>query len=178
MKIITVGFGVLLILLGVGSYALFPAFLGLLICILGFIALLGKQPNNHPLFGAVMLALLGLIGSLRSLWHLSIVLTGGEVARPTAVVVQSIMGVLCVVFIVLALMLIKDFWHGWKAFGHFLGNLLARVVLSIFYFTIFVPFALGVRLFNDPLQIKNTPANFWRPRTTGDQTLEEVMRQY
>jgi hypothetical protein len=74
--------------------------------------------------------------------------------------------------------LLKKFWEGWKAFGQFLGNLLARIVLSIFYFTIFVPFGLGVRWFSDPLQIKTSSNSFWRPRTTGDQSLEDIMRQY
>ncbi len=74
--------------------------------------------------------------------------------------------------------LLKKFWHAWKAFGQFIGDLLARVVLTLFYFTIFVPFGLGVKLFSDPLQIKSPPAEFWRSRTTGDQTLEDVLRQY
>jgi hypothetical protein len=73
---------------------------------------------------------------------------------------------------------LKKLWEGWKAFGHFLGNLLARVVLSIFYFTIFVPFGLGVRWWSDPLQIKTKPNSLWRPRSTGDQTLAEVGRQF
>jgi hypothetical protein len=73
---------------------------------------------------------------------------------------------------------LKRFWRAWKAFGEFLGNLLARVVLTLFYFTVFVPFAIGVRLLSDPLQIKTQPAQLWRPRTTGDQKLEDVMRQF
>lgn len=73
---------------------------------------------------------------------------------------------------------LKKFWQAWKAFGQFIGDLLARIVLTLFYFTVFVPFGLGVKLFSDPLQIKSHPAEFWRPRTTGDQTLEDVLRQY
>jgi hypothetical protein len=69
-------------------------------------------------------------------------------------------------------------WRGWKRFGEILGNFLARIVLTIFYFTIFVPFALGVRLFSDPLRLKTQPGEFWLPRTTGDQKLEDVTRQF
>ena len=76
------------------------------------------------------------------------------------------------------MMVLKKLWESWKAFGHFLGNLLARVVLSIFYFTIFVPFGLGVRWLSDPLQIKTRPDSLWRPRSTGDQTLPEIGRQF
>ena len=75
-------------------------------------------------------------------------------------------------------MSLQKFWEGWKGFGHFIGNLIARIVLSLFYFTVFVPFGLGVRLFSDPLKIKTQPASFWVPRETGDQKLEEVLRQF
>ena len=74
--------------------------------------------------------------------------------------------------------LLRKFWERWKAFGLFLGNLVARVVLSLFYFTVFVPFGLGVRLLSDPLQIKTRPNSLWRPRSTADQTLDEVGRQF
>jgi hypothetical protein len=76
------------------------------------------------------------------------------------------------------MMVLKKVWEAWKAFGHFLGNLLARVMLSIFYFTVFVPFGLGVRWWSDPLQVKIRPDSLWRPRSTGDQTLTEVERQF
>jgi hypothetical protein len=74
--------------------------------------------------------------------------------------------------------MLQKFWKGWKAYGHFLGNLIARVAMMIFYFTVFVPFAIGVRLFSDPLQTKTEPAKLWRSRTTRDQKLEDVMRQF
>ena len=73
---------------------------------------------------------------------------------------------------------LRKLWEGWKAFGRFLGNLLARVVLSIFYFTIFAPFGLGVRWLSDPLQIKTRPNRLWRPRSTRDQTVAEAGRQF
>jgi hypothetical protein len=73
---------------------------------------------------------------------------------------------------------LRKLWEGWKAFGHFLGNLLARVVLSIFYFTIFAPFGLGVRWLSDPLQIRTRPDSLWRPRLATDQTLAEAGRQF
>ena len=74
--------------------------------------------------------------------------------------------------------LLKKLWEGWKAFGRFLGNFVARVVLSIFYFTVFLPFGLGVTLFGDPLAIKTSSGSFWRPRKTNDQTFEDLTRQF
>jgi hypothetical protein len=69
---------------------------------------------------------------------------------------------------------LRRLWEGWKAFGRFMGNLVARVALSIFYFTIFIPFGLGVRWLSDPLQIKTRPDGLWRPRSTTDHTLADV----
>ena len=72
----------------------------------------------------------------------------------------------------------RKLWDRWKAFGRLLGNIVARVALSIFYFTVFAPFGLGVRWFSDPLQIKARPDSLWRPRSTIDLTLTEVERQF
>jgi hypothetical protein len=73
---------------------------------------------------------------------------------------------------------LRRLWEVWKPFGRFVGNQIARVVLSVFYFTIFVPYGLGVRLFGDPLQMKTRPNSLWRPRSTGDPTLAEAGRQF
>lgn len=73
---------------------------------------------------------------------------------------------------------LKRFWEGWKAFGRFAGNLLARVVLTIFYFTILMPFGIGVTLLSDPLAIKTLPQKLWRPKDTSGQTLEDMLRQF
>ncbi len=73
---------------------------------------------------------------------------------------------------------LQIFLASWRAFGHFLGGLLGRVAMTIFYFTVFAPFAVGVVVFGDPLQIKTTPQSLWRPRTTGDQDLASIMRQF
>jgi hypothetical protein len=187
MKIITLGFGILLMLLGIGSYvqtgaasltALIPAGFGLAIFILGLFSRPEKGTPNTALFGAVFVAILGVIASIRGVLDLVTLLTGGEVARPAATIAQSVMAGLCILLVVLAVVLTPDFWQGWKAFGHVLGNLVARVVLTVFYFTVFVPFALGVKLFSDPLHLKSTATRLWQTRTTGDQTLEEVLRQY
>lgn len=73
--------------------------------------------------------------------------------------------------------MMKRFWEGWKRFGRWIGDMLARVVLTLFYFTFFLPFGLGVRLFADPLMIKDRAQPFWLPRSTRDKRLEDVRRQ-
>ena len=68
-------------------------------------------------------------------------------------------------------------WHGWLRIARFIGDWIARLVLSIFYFTIFVPFALGVKIFSDPLALKPAYRPGWIARTTSDLTLEDLRRQ-
>ena len=73
---------------------------------------------------------------------------------------------------------LRRFWEGWKRFGQMMGDFVARVVLTLFYFTIFLPFGLGVRLFGDVLSMKEygkTPQ--WLKRKTTDLTLEDARKQ-
>lgn len=73
---------------------------------------------------------------------------------------------------------LRAFWEAWKRFGRFMGNIVTRVVLTLLYFTVFVPFGIGARLFTDPMQVKEERAESWNHRKTGDKSLEEVMRQF
>ena len=70
-------------------------------------------------------------------------------------------------------------WATWRRIGQFIGDFVARVVLSLFYFTLFVPFAVGVRLFGDPLGVRakaNPP--WWLERATRDSALDDARRQF
>ena len=186
MKVIAILFGLALTVLGYLNFqatgadslwSLLPAVLGLFAILLGFLQ--GRWEHKHALYGVVMIAILTLISSIRALWNLVILLSGGEPALSAQLIwVRSVRGLLSILFILLATVLIDNFWHHWKEFGQFLGNWLGRVVLTIFYFTVFVPFGVGVRLLGDPLHIKKTPDQLWRARSTGDQSLEDVMRQF
>ena len=186
MKILSILFGLTLTVLGIMSYtagdtesiwALLPVVFGLLAVLFGFLQ--GRWKHKHAVYGVVMMAILSLLASIRGIWGLIVWLTGGQPAvANNLITLHAVRGFLSILFIVLAMVLVKNFWHHWKEFGQFLGNWLGRVVLTIFYFTVFVPFGLGVRLFADPLQIKKQPDEFWRPRPTGDQKLEDVLRQF
>lgn len=75
--------------------------------------------------------------------------------------------------------LLRKIWQAWKRFGQFLGDVLARVVLSLFYFTVFVPFGLGVTLLSDPLRVRRPGSPpLWLSRRTGDQSVNEARRQF
>ncbi len=75
--------------------------------------------------------------------------------------------------------LLRTLWRAWKRLGQFLGDILARIVLTIFYFTIFAPFGVAVTLLSDPLGIRQAGSQpMWRARQTGDRTLDDARRQF
>ena len=74
--------------------------------------------------------------------------------------------------------MLNKIWQGWKRFGHFMGDLLARVVLTLFYFTILLPFGLINTLFGDPLNMKGKRKPAWLARETGDRNMIEARRQF
>ena len=95
--------GAILVALGVVSYlatgresvtALIPAFFGLPILVLGWLATLVTW-RRHAMHAAAGLALLGLFGSARGVPATITLLSGGTVE-------QTVMAVVCLVFLVLA----------------------------------------------------------------------------
>lgn len=71
---------------------------------------------------------------------------------------------------------VRKLWSAWKRFGQFLGDMIARVVLTGFYFTLFAPFGLGVRFAGDPLMIRPEHRAKWLDRTTRDRQLSDARR--
>ena len=70
-------------------------------------------------------------------------------------------------------------WKYWKKFGEFLGNVIGRVFLMLFYFTIVLPFGLIMRLFGDPLDIRDKKSiPTWRERTSPEPTIEASYNQF
>jgi hypothetical protein len=70
-------------------------------------------------------------------------------------------------------------WGGWKARAHDIGSFQSRALLTVFYFTALVPFALILRLTGDPLGLGRRGAETawggWVPR---DSSLEGARRQF
>jgi hypothetical protein len=106
---ITIGLGIVLIVLGVGGYfgtdraswtALIPAFLGGPLLLLGLLALKDNL-RKHAMHAAVVLGLLGFLGTIPGLVKLVKMAFGVAPERPVAVYMQSIMAVLCGLFVVL-----------------------------------------------------------------------------
>jgi fluoride ion exporter CrcB/FEX len=103
----TIGFGIVLIVLGLGGYfgtdrvsltALIPAAFGLMLVIFGALARDEKR-RKLAMHIAVTVGLLGFLGTVSGLVKLPTLLSGGEVARPAAVISQSIMAVLMAVYV-------------------------------------------------------------------------------
>jgi hypothetical protein len=56
--------------------------------------------------------------------------------------------------------MIKRIWEAWKRIAHKIGNFQARLLLTIFYAIVVLPFGVAARLFSDPLQIKRRPTQW------------------
>lgn len=61
-------------------------------------------------------------------------------------------------------MILKRIWEWWKPVAHKIGNFQARLILTVFYFTLFAPFALIVKLGTDPLRLKSKTSKGWVER--------------
>jgi hypothetical protein len=72
----------------------------------------------------------------------------------------------------------KKVWSGWKNIAYKIGNFQARVILSIFYFIIVSPFAVGVKLFSNPLRLKIKTNSYWISRVFKKHDLEGARRQF
>jgi hypothetical protein len=103
----TIGFGVVLVILGLGGYfgtdrisptALIPAAFGLLLIIFGAMARDEKR-RKLAMHIAVTVGLLGFLGTAMALVDLPTVISGGTVARPAAVIAKSIMAILMAVYV-------------------------------------------------------------------------------
>ena len=70
-------------------------------------------------------------------------------------------------------------WSKWKALSKKAAELQARIILTVFYFTVAAPFGLVRTHLADPLRIKREgPAGGWLERRTRDRTLEDARRQF
>jgi hypothetical protein len=70
---------------------------------------------------------------------------------------------------------LKGAWEAWKAFGKKVGNFQARVLLTVAYRIVVLPFGLAARWFSDPLQIKKRP-EAWRDHPDEAYDLEWAKR--
>ena len=65
---------------------------------------------------------------------------------------------------------------GWKKVGHAIGDFQARVLLTVIYSVLILPFGLAVRLFSDSMHSKKRPEK-WFDHPHIPNTLDEARRQ-
>jgi hypothetical protein len=65
---------------------------------------------------------------------------------------------------------------GWKKVGHAIGNFQARILLTVIYSVLILPFGLVVRVFSDSMHMKKRPEK-WFDHRPSPNTLEEARRQ-
>jgi hypothetical protein len=71
----------------------------------------------------------------------------------------------------------KRLWERWKIIAHAIGNFQARLLLTILYIVLVMPFGLMVRLFADSLRIRKRPAE-WLDRPAATEDLEWARRYW
>jgi len=107
----TIIVGILLILLGLGGYfgtgsqsvtALIPSFFGIIILILGILAK-NEKWRKHLMHSSLILAFLGLLGSFSGLPKIFVIIGGGDVVRPAAVISQTIMALICIIYLLIGI---------------------------------------------------------------------------
>jgi hypothetical protein len=56
----------------------------------------------------------------------------------------------------------RQLWERWKRIARKIGDFQARALMTVFYFLVLGPVALGLRWRSDPLAIKAGTARGWR----------------
>ena len=70
-------------------------------------------------------------------------------------------------------------WSRWRELSQKAADVQARVLLTVFYFTLMVPFGVVFGLFKDPLRIKSRPSgSYWLERKPASETLADAKRQF
>ncbi len=69
--------------------------------------------------------------------------------------------------------------RGWKELGTFIADFQARLLLTVLYFTVLVPFGLLIRLLYDPLHRHGHSATSnWIRREAEIKDVEQARRQF
>ena len=73
----------------------------------------------------------------------------------------------------------RRLWEGWKKIARIIGDFNARVILTIFYFVLLFPFAMLMKIFTDPLEIKKKAHTGWHDKEEDNEltAFERAARQ-
>jgi hypothetical protein len=71
-----------------------------------------------------------------------------------------------------------NLWEQWKTFAAKMGDFQGRLMLMWFYFIIITPIGVLVRLFSDPLSLKQPASSGWLDRPIVKANIENSRRQF
>ncbi len=91
-------------------------------------------------------------------------------------IVLAVVLVAVLVWFCLPASLRTKLWEGWKKIGHAIGNFQARVLLTVIYAVLIMPFGLLVRFFADSLHTKKRPEQ-WFDHPPMPNEMNEARRQ-
>ena len=112
MPQVTIAYALILIIGGICGYFYFdrasltiliPTWFGLVVLLAGVVAL-KESFLKHAMHFAAMLGILGVLASAKGAMQLPTLMSGGEVLRPNAVIMQSGMFFTSVVFVIICVM--------------------------------------------------------------------------
>jgi hypothetical protein len=73
---------------------------------------------------------------------------------------------------------LKRAWTGWREFGVYLGDFQSRLLLTVFYFTVLMPYGAITAVFGDPLSLRGHASQArrtaWVSRQPEDATLKRA----
>jgi hypothetical protein len=69
----------------------------------------------------------------------------------------------------------RRLWHGWQRVARWLGNLLSRIVTTLAFVVVLPVFAVFIRLFSDPMELKDAPPH-WTPLPPDPGSIDESRR--
>lgn len=77
---------------------------------------------------------------------------------------------------------LRRLWEGWKAFAHSLGDFQARVLLTVFYFTVLSPYGLVMSAFGNALRIRPVDVrrvrSAWESRRSTEEGLARARQTF
>lgn len=76
---------------------------------------------------------------------------------------------------------LKPVWSGWMKFAHVLGMVMSTALLSLGWFLIIIPFALGAKIFKIrlmDLEFKKNVASYWEERDPKFDDFKLLSRQF
>jgi len=74
---------------------------------------------------------------------------------------------------------LKKLWQSWENFSKRRGNFQSRIIFSLFFFILVSPFALTVKMFSDPLNLKHQSSkSHWLFKKEIKNDLEQYKRQF